>query len=88
MKKRNIFSRQAVNFLWVLLGLGAGLQFIEVIWAASKGYLGFFSMMVVIVTEMVITGSIYVIIYKFLIKHVMRPENYSNILYRVEVFRN
>ena len=68
MKKRNIFSRQAVNFLWVLLGLGAGLQFIEVIWAASKGYLGFFSMMVVIVTEMVITGSIYVIIYKFLIK--------------------
>ena len=22
MKKRNIFSRQAVNFLWVLLGLG------------------------------------------------------------------
>lgn len=40
MKKRNIFSRQAVNFLWVLLGLGAGLQFIEVIWAASKGYLG------------------------------------------------
>ena len=68
MKKRNIFSRQAVNFLWVLLGLGAGLQFIEVIWAASKGYLGFFSMMVVIVTEMVMTGSIYVIIYKFLIK--------------------
>ena len=68
MKKRNIFSRQAVNFLWVLLGLGAGFQFIEVIWAASKGYLGFFSMMVVIVTEMVITGSIYVIIYKFLIK--------------------
>ena len=54
--------------MWVLLGLGAGLQFIEVIWAASKGYLGFFSMMVVIVTEMVITGSIYVIIYKFLIK--------------------
>ena len=48
MKKRNIFSRQAVNFLWVLLGLGAGFQFIEVIWAASKGYLGFFSMMVVI----------------------------------------
>ena len=48
MKKRNIFSRQAVNFLWVLLGLGAGLQFIEVIWAASKGYLGFFSMMVVV----------------------------------------
>ena len=84
MKKRNIFSRQAVNFLWVLLGLGAGLQFIEVIWAASKGYLGFFSMMVVIVTEMVMTGSIYVIIYKFLIK----PENYSNIIYRVEVFRN
>lgn len=68
MKKRNIFSRQAVNFLWVLLGLGAGLQFIEVIWAASKGYLGFFSMMVVVVTEIVITGSIYVIIYKFLIK--------------------
>ena len=54
--------------MWVLLGLGAGLQFIEVIWAASKGYLGFFSMMVVIVTEMVMTGSIYVIIYKFLIK--------------------
>ena len=62
MKKRNIFSRQAVNFLWVLLGLGAGLQFIEVIWAASKGYLGFFSMMVVVVTEIVITGSIYAII--------------------------
>ena len=68
MKKRNIFSRQAVNILWILLGVGAIFQFIEVIWAVSKGYFGFFHMMMFIVLEIVAVGSVCVLIYEFLIK--------------------
>ena len=68
MKKRNIFSRQAVNILWILLGVGAIFQFIEVIWAVSKGYFGFFHMMTFIVLEIVAVGSVCVLIYEFLIK--------------------
>ena len=68
MKKRNIFSRQAVNILWILLGVGAIFQFIEVIWAVSKGYFGLFHMMMFIVLEIVAVGSVCVLIYEFLIK--------------------
>mgnify|MGYP004459886815 CR=1 FL=1 len=68
MKKRNVFSRQAVNILWILLGVGAIFQFIEVIWAVSKGYFGFFHMMMFIVMEIVAVGSVCVLIYEFLIK--------------------
>ena len=68
MKKRNIFSRQADNILWILLGVGAIFQFIEVIWAVSKGYFGFFHMMMFIVLEIVAVGSVCVLIYEFLIK--------------------
>ena len=68
MKKRNVFSRQAVNILWILLGVGAIFQFIEVIWAVSKGYFDFFHMMMFIVMELVAVGSVCVLIYEFLIK--------------------
>lgn len=68
MKKRNVFSSQAVNILWILLGVGAIFQFIQVIWAVAKGYFGFFHMMMFIVMEIVAVGSVCVLIYEFLIK--------------------
>ena len=54
--------------MWILLGVGAIFQFIEVIWAVSKGYFGFFHMMMFIVMEIVAVGSVCVLIYEFLIK--------------------
>lgn len=78
MKRKNIFSKQIINFLWVLLGAGAVLQFIEVIWAASKGYLSFGKMLTIIIVEVIVTGGIYAVIYRCIIE----PYNQTRSLFR------